>query len=418
MFYKNDDLNYEEKKLVNKMNDLLNWAKNNNRQDIVEEADKYGVINNKTNLKKAFSRLAQMKNQEKPVFSNTTQNIPTMQENNSPTPNANNQSEVVNNNPPPSDPSSFDPLLGANPKQRDYTSGLPQGNAGGSPGGNIPEPDFVGKGTSGFGQVPPNQPDNRFTDTKDLPPNEKARSSEQLAEVIVDAYGNYVPVAFTTMAKIKPSKVQELSLNGDIDLNMMVNGPEQSMTVGEYIEQSNAEIAKAFEVSAEWKQEVKPLLTRILAKRNWGMTDEQMLMYYVGSHLVQCTVVAIQINMSNKSFLQTLVNQTQAYRASGQMPPMPPSGNTPPPPPPPSAPTPPPPPTEPVIEVVEAEEIPNVDDGGLVEVTGMSVDPLSPARFSIPRNNRPSNMPPQDEMEDMPTASQMTPDNAGFNPII
>ena len=50
MYYKTDDLNYDEKKFSNKINEILRWAKDSGRNDIVEKAQSFGTINKLTNL--------------------------------------------------------------------------------------------------------------------------------------------------------------------------------------------------------------------------------------------------------------------------------------------------------------------------------------------------------------------------------
>lgn len=415
MYFKSDDLNYDERKLVGKISDILNWARQNNRQDIVDEVNSNGTINNLTNLRKTYYKLSQMKKSENNIQTNISK--PVMQENQPPV----SEQPVPQPQQPSVDPTSFDPLLGANPKQRDYTSGMPNNAAGGVSMGNIPEPNFQGQPTGGFGQLPPNQKDQRFSDTQDLPPNEKNKSSEELAKMLVDAYATNAPRLFSYMAKIKDSKVEELSRNGDIELNLVLR--PNNITVGEYIDQSNKELDRAFDVTPEWKSEITPVLNRVLQKRNWGVTDEQMLAYYVGSHLIQCGVIAAQVMANNNKFLQDMANMTQAYRQSGNLPKDPIGGNnmgTPPP----SAPVPPPPPPAPMNpiepEILEpiVEEIPNEVQFSIVPVTGMDSDPIAPARYSTTRNGRtqPNNAPPVDEMEEMPNASHITTNITPLNP--
>lgn len=409
MYSKTENLNYDERKLVSKISDLLNWARQNNRQDIVNEANSYGTINKMTNLRKAYYKLSQMKKAENTVNSNTITSTPTM-EDNQPTPQPTPQ--------PSADPTSFDPLLGANPMQRDYTSGMPNMGATGAPVGAIPEPNFQGQPNAGFGQVPPNQQDQRFANTQDMPQGEKNKSSEELAKMLVDAYAGNVPKAFAYMAKIKDSKLQALVREGAIEPNLVLR--PDNITIGEYIEQSNSEIDKAFAVTPEWKAEITPVLHRVLQKRNWGVTDEQILMYYVGSHLVQCGVIAMQVMNNNKKFLQQMADMTAAFRRSGNLPTEPIAGeDTPPPPPPAPMPPPPPMPTEPEVLEPEVEEVmPPEFEVDLMPVTGVDSDPIAPVRYQASARGRKqaNNQPPMDEMEDMPNASHITTNIKPMNP--
>lgn len=412
MYHKTEDLNYDEKKYSRKISDILNWAKKSGRSDILAEADRIGTVTNMTNLKKAYGKLNQMKKTEKTVFSDNNNSAP-MSEQPTPSPAA---TPAPENKPPQSpqmtDSTFHDPLLGANPKQRDYTAGLPSGNIS-SPAGAIPEPDFKGGATS-FGSVPPNQPDNRFQSTQELPPNEKAKSSEELAKMLVDAYSTNVPAIFAYFSKVSEGKLSEMAARGEIDLNVVLNMGNQSISVGDYFKELNHQADQAFAVSEDWKAEILPYVIRILQKKAWGVTDEQVVMYMVGSHLVQCGIMTYQMKQNNNKLMEYLVENTRALRESGNLPPTPPpaAGQTPPPPPP--APTPPPPPQEPPIETVVAEEFHYEPPSITEDLTGTDAGEIAPLRFDTPRGGRArNNVPPESETESMPLASHITTGLAG-----
>lgn len=416
MYYKTEGLNYDEKKLNKRFSELIHWAKENNRQDIVEESNKLGTIKNQTSLKKEFYRLYRMKGETNIP---TPKPQPTMVES---------QASSSSSTETPIEPSArptdtnqeFDPLLSANPKQRDYTSGMPTDSNSQQPMGSIPEPDFAPKQTigGGIGGIPPNETDERFKSTNDLPPNEKSKATEQLTEILVGTWCNYVPKAFTYLSQINKKKIDVHVAKGEIDLNIIFDTPNGKITFGQYINHINTQIEGAFEVQEEWKEEIKPVLKRVLEKKNWGITDEQTLMFMVGMQLVNMGITTLNVKQSNQSVIETMIANTLALRESGALPkqPMPPNeppssnnSNTPPqPPPPPSS------PSSSDILTPEVEIVPN-------EPQGMAVYQNVEDEFSRKqdsRNVRGMNVPPSDETENMPTANSIANDNDGFQPNV
>ena len=103
------------------------------------------------------------------------------------------------------------------------------------------------------------------------------------------------------MAKVPNNRIEELAASGELELNMMLDVEPHPMSVGDYFKALERQTGEAFAVSEEWKAEILPYVERILAKKNWGITDEQVIMYMVGSHLVQCGVIALGMRKNNNS---------------------------------------------------------------------------------------------------------------------
>lgn len=416
MYAKTENLNRDERMFLRKISDIVHWAKQNNRQDILEHAESYGTIQKPTQLMRAYYALNQMKkgkdvSVQKNQSTGTMNNIPNTDQPDkqaqpvgTPTPAASQE----NNQPQPSSPqpdnngSDYDPLLQSNVKQRDYTGGMSNAGSGSptQPVGSIPEPDFNQR-PSGFGTVPPDQKDNRFEALGDLPPGEKAKTSEALADIIVDFWCTNIPKLATQLATVSDNKLNRMAMKGEINTQLTINVPEVgAMTVRQYFTAMRHQVEAGFQVKEEWKQEVKPILTRVLAKKNWGVTDEQQLLYMAGSQVVPLIFAAIQVNQSNKELLEQLRYQTQQLQSEGIIPP-PPSSSTPPPPPPPPSPE----PTSPEIITPEAEEIiPEANDELVHIQTFVEQDhSIAPARTA--RGDR-RNMPPEEETQQVPTVNQ------------
>ena len=209
MYFKTEDLNYDERKFVAKISDIARWAKENGRNDIISELDRAGTIQNLSTLRNTFYRVNKMKRAENEGISQEKP-IKPMEENKSPEPIQNEQQPTPSAPAASVDPTTFDPLLGGTPKQRDYTSGLPNNNAQG-PTGSIPEPNFQATAGSSFGQIPPNQQDNRFKEQQDLPPSQKAQASRDLAKFLVNAYSDNIPTLFSMLVKVPEDKLNRMS---------------------------------------------------------------------------------------------------------------------------------------------------------------------------------------------------------------
>lgn len=401
MYFKTENLHYDERKYVKGISDIVHWAKQNNRQDILNEVDSYGTINNYTRLRNAYYTLNKLKNTENNSFSNintSTTKTETMenvnpsqpQESNEPKPQPAQPAQPAQ--PVNQDNTAFDPLLSANPKQRDYTSGLggqtPPAN---QPMGSIPEPDFAGKASGGFGQVPPNEKDNRFSE---LPPEEKKKGSAELADVLISGYCTILQTGFTALSVISPKKVNTLVQEGVLDLNVLINVPPQAMTVGEYIDTTNQRVAETFVVEEQWKNDIRPYVERELSKRNWGISDGQVIIYMALTQAAKMGYACMQLRNSNNQVLESLVENQRMMREAGIINTPPPSNGTsgqnptPPPPPPPIV------PTEPDIITPDVIIEEPASEGFDVVTT-----------FEPPRMRETLTTPPSNEAEFMPTVN-------------
>lgn len=410
MYYKTDDLNYDEKKFSNKINEILRWAKDSGRNDIVEKAQSFGTINKLTNLKKAYYELNSMKGKKNTSFSSfdSASTTPSM-ENNEPTAGAANATEPETKAPVSQtapNPEAFDPLLQAAPKQRDYTSGL--NSAAPASAGPIPEPNYAA-GAGSFGPKP-GEPDNRFGNTQDMPPNLKGKSSRDLAKILVDTYADKVPALFAWITKVPEEKLREMALSGRIDFELMLELPGQKLTVQDYFGNINTSADAAFVVTEEWKEEILPHVIKVLETRNWGVTSEQIIMYMVIMDLAQKTMIALSMKRDINRLINQLEVTTTQLRQTGHLPEEPRSSGpeqagpppSPTPPPPPAPPVPPVGPNEPIL--VEAEEVPY--EPAMTVASRADMDDIEQFPAHRQAGGRPSNFPPPEEAEVIPVVNQ------------
>ena len=129
---------------------------------------------------------------------------------------------------------------------------------------------------------------------------EKTLAVKQLVETCLDGYAMLHEIA--KMKVVYPEeKLQEKIIAGEIDPSDEIPIDEQGTTVTpvEFIQGFNEQAREAISYDPEFGEKVRPAMERVFAKRGWGMTDEQYLLYMFGKDLafkgVQVTVSLVQL---------------------------------------------------------------------------------------------------------------------------
>lgn len=166
----------------------------------------------------------------------------------------------------------------------------------------------------------------------DMPKGDKKKAAQQMTEMILEGYSSICSFG-GGLASMKEGKLMEMQAEGRIDLRMPIPvSPTEQVGVLDFVQSYNSQIDEAMEVTDEFKEAVRPPMTRILEKKGVGMTDEQFLLVMFGKDIITKTATTIALK---KQLTRTLELVYDQYQMSGQ--PMP---NTPPPvTPPPPAPT-------------------------------------------------------------------------------
>ena len=119
----------------------------------------------------------------------------------------------------------------------------------------------------------------------------------------------------TTLAKIKESKVDKLAKDGLIDMNLRVPvDAYTSVSIPQIVQGFNSEIQDTFEVTDEFKDSVRPAMTRVFIKRGWGVTDEQQLMLAFGMDLAQKGAILFKLKKEGDMQLKRFVEMTNISR--------------------------------------------------------------------------------------------------------
>ena len=84
----------------------------------------------------------------------------------------------------------------------------------------------------------------------------------------------------------------------------------QTISVHEFIGEYNRQVTETLVVEKEFIDKVRPVMIRVFAKRGYGMTDEQYLMFAFGKDILQ---KGAQLYTFKKSLTQSLKMMTEMY---------------------------------------------------------------------------------------------------------
>jgi hypothetical protein len=150
-----------------------------------------------------------------------------------------------------------------------------------------------------------------------MPNAEKKMGAEQLAKLIVDGYEQLNLFANRGL-KISDKKIKKLVAEGEIDLGVQIPYDYgKTISAGEFIESVNEQNKDTFSVSKEFKKEVTPPLTRILEKRNAGLTDEQYVGFLFGKDMIVKTFIFFQVNKTLNEAIEVIKEYTQVAKQNG-----------------------------------------------------------------------------------------------------
>ena len=212
--------------------------------------------------------------------------------------------------------------------------------------GDIPEPSFqaplIDLDKPKFEEVPPTPKKEREPFNKEmneLPKKEKELAAHHVANMLMQVYEGLNTLASQGMV-FNEKKLNKLQAEGEVDFTIRVPvdyRSNETITAAELIDEYNRQHRDAFKVTPEFKEEVTPILERVLRKRGVGMTDEQMLIFLFGKDIAIKGGQYLQARSQMNSIIDQLKEQTLEMRNGNfrsQMPTQPP--------PPPQQPTPPP----------------------------------------------------------------------------
>jgi hypothetical protein len=159
-------------------------------------------------------------------------------------------------------------------------------------------------------------------DMNELNDSDKSKAAEQMAVYGVNLY-EQIHVFGNEMLKIPEKKVNKLTMEGQIDLSVAVPyDMDQSITLGEFLKEYNTQCSDVLTVDKDFKEAIIPPLTRILAKRGHGMSDEQTVLFMIAQHASVSAFKFISMKSQLKSVLEFAKEHTINQRKGGMRPTM------------------------------------------------------------------------------------------------
>jgi hypothetical protein len=137
--------------------------------------------------------------------------------------------------------------------------------------------------------------------------------AEMMAEMTLDIYEKGCGF-LGKLPEISESKLDQLIAEGEIDPDIQLPTETGNIGVKDFAVEYNSSIKDAFEVSEDFKNNVRPPLIRVFKKRGIGMTDEQLLMYYFGTDIATKGAQAFMLRKTTNSILDSLKENTIAIR--------------------------------------------------------------------------------------------------------
>lgn len=210
----------------------------------------------------------------------------------------------------------FSPL-DAPVKQRSYTQHKIYADSEVVP--DLEEPTFQAPNFSDFDEASPEEekePAKPFNEAySELDGKEKTMGAEMMAEMTLDIYEKGCGF-LGKLPEISESKLDQLIAEGEIDPDIQLPTESGNIGVKDFAVEYNSSIKDAFEVSEDFKNNVRPPLIRVFKKRGIGMTDEQLLAYYFVTDLGTKTAQAFMLRKTAKNILDSLKENTNAIRES------------------------------------------------------------------------------------------------------
>jgi hypothetical protein len=210
----------------------------------------------------------------------------------------------------------FSPL-DAPVKQRSYTQHKIYADSEVVP--DLEEPSFQAPNFSDFDEASSEaekEPAKPFNEAfSELDGKEKTMGAEMMAEMTLDIYEKGCGF-LGKLPEISESKLDELIADGEIDPDIQLPTESGNIGVKDFAVEYNSSIKEAFEVSEEFKNNVRPPLIRVFKKRGIGMTDEQLLAYYFITDAGTKTAQMVMLRKTSKNILDSLKENTLAIRES------------------------------------------------------------------------------------------------------
>lgn len=146
---------------------------------------------------------------------------------------------------------------------------------------------------------------------KNLSKKDTEMAAAQAASLILNGY-DWISGLANKALVVSEKKLAKLQTEGEINLNAMIDYDYgKKIRAGDFFKEYNEQVADVLKPTDEFKDEVRPILERVLAKRGIGMTDEQMLIFLFGKNIAAQGFVFLQYKQQLKHMIESIKESTK-----------------------------------------------------------------------------------------------------------
>lgn len=149
-----------------------------------------------------------------------------------------------------------------------------------------------------------------------VPDAEKQQSAAQMAAYIMNLYKMAHGFGNSQLV-ISEDKINKMVMKGELDVMTPIPYDYgKFVPLGEFIQEYNNQSGETLVVTQEFEDAVMPALTRVLAKRGHGMTDEQFLLFMLSQDIGVKTFKFIQMKRQTRDILAFAREQSATRRVT------------------------------------------------------------------------------------------------------
>jgi hypothetical protein len=150
---------------------------------------------------------------------------------------------------------------------------------------------------------------------KNLSKKETDMAASQAASMIMHGY-EWLHQMGNKWLQVSDRKLAKLQAEGEINLSAMIDYDYgKRVPAYEFLQEYNSQVENLLVVSQEFKDEVTPILERVLSKRGIGMSDENMLMFLFGKDIAVKSMIIFQQKQIVKQMIESIKMATMQQSA-------------------------------------------------------------------------------------------------------
>lgn len=145
---------------------------------------------------------------------------------------------------------------------------------------------------------------------KNMSKKDTNMAASQAAKMILQGY-EWLHDLGNKGLQVSEKKLNRLQAEGEINLNALIDYDYgKKMRAGDFFQEYNKQVSGLLKVDEEFKEEVTPVLERVLAESGIGLTDKQMLMYMFGKDIASKAIIFFQQKATLNYMIQSIKEAT------------------------------------------------------------------------------------------------------------